>query len=171
MTNIACKRANKPTLWRHTDYRRGDDRRRDTTRLVVHRVLKIMLGSLVCVAAPQTIRTMLTISFSQGSDEISNETLWNALCHKYYNGVDSVRWMQRTWSSLSGKIDADRQEQVRMLLTMQEKEAVIWRNSCVLYFQTFSKRPIPSALEKPTETLDYYQELQFPFAPGIRPKW
>ena len=101
----------------------------------------------------------------------SKETLWNALCHHYYNGVDSVRWMQHTWNSLSEKIDTDRHEQVKMLLSMQEKEAVIWRNSCVLYFQTFSRRPIPSGLEKPTETLDYYQKLEFPFAPGIKPKW
>ena len=85
--------------------------------------------------------------------------------------MDSVRWMQRTWNSLSGKIDADRHEQVKMLLSIQEKEAIIWRNSCVLYFQIFSRLPIPSGLEKPAESLDYYQKLQFPFAPGIKPKW
>jgi len=79
--------------------------------------------------------------------------------------------MQRTWNSLSGKIDTEQHEQVKMLLTIQEKEAVIWRNSCVLYFQTFSKRPIPQGLEKPAESLEYYQKLEFPFAPGIKPKW
>jgi len=54
-----------------------------------------------------------------------------------------------------------------MLLTIQEKEAVWWRNACVLYFQTFSNRQIPSDLEKSAAALDYYESLQFPYAPGI----
>jgi alpha-glucuronidase len=101
----------------------------------------------------------------------SGETLWNALVRKYYEGVDSVRWLQRTWNSVEGRIDPDRFNQVKMLLTIQEKEAVLWRNSCVLYFQTFSKRPIPEGLEEPEHSLEYYMKLSFPYAPGIRPRW
>jgi alpha-glucuronidase len=101
----------------------------------------------------------------------SGKSLWDALCVKYYDGVDSVRWMQKTWNTLDGRIDADRFNQVKMLLTIQEKEAVIWRNSCLLYFQTFSKLPIPAELEKPEHDLEYYKSLSFPYAPGIRPRW
>lgn len=101
----------------------------------------------------------------------SGETLWNALCYKYSSGVDSVRWLQRTWTELEDKIDPERFDHVKMLLTIQEKEAVLWRNSCLLYFQTFSKRPIPEGLEKPEHTLEYYRNLSFPYAPGIRPRW
>lgn len=101
----------------------------------------------------------------------SGETLWNALVHKYYAGVDSVRWMQRMWNTLENRIDPYRFSQVKMLLNIQEKEAVLWRNSCVLYFQTFSRRPIPEGLEKPEHSLDYYMKLSFPYAPGIRPRW
>lgn len=101
----------------------------------------------------------------------SGETLWNAICYKYSAGVDSVRWLQRTWNELEDKIDPDRFSHVNMLLTIQEKEAVLWRNSCLLYFQTFSERPIPEGLEKPEHTLEYYRNLSFPYAPGIRPRW
>ncbi|HEY4656760.1 MAG TPA: alpha-glucuronidase family glycosyl hydrolase [Cyclobacteriaceae bacterium] len=101
----------------------------------------------------------------------SGKTLWNALCDTYYSGVDSVRWLQRTWNKLEGKIDPERFNHVKMLLTIQEKEAVLWRNSCVLYFQTFSHRPIPEGLEKPEHPLAYYEKLAFPYAPGIRPRW
>jgi alpha-glucuronidase len=97
--------------------------------------------------------------------------LWDALCYKYSDGVDSVRWMQKTWNSLEKKVDADRFNQVKMLLSIQEKEAVLWRNSCLLYFQTFSKLPIPAELEKPEHDLEYYENLSFPYAPGIRPRW
>jgi len=73
----------------------------------------------------------------------SGRTLWDELCRAYYQGADSVMWMQNSWNALEGKVDADRFAQVKSLLAIQYKEAVWWRNSCVLYFQTFSKKEIP----------------------------
>jgi len=97
----------------------------------------------------------------------SGNSLWGELCNKYYAGVDSVQWMQTRWAGTKGLIDDDRFEQVNMLLNIQYGEAVWWRNACVLYFQTFSKMPIPKGFEQPDHTLDYYEKLQFPYAPGI----
>ncbi|HXB93763.1 MAG TPA: hypothetical protein VNU70_01350, partial [Puia sp.] len=96
----------------------------------------------------------------------SGRTLWEELCHSYYRGVDSVRWMQQTWNTLKGAIDTQRWDQVRMRLVMQEKEAVWWRNACLLYFQTFSRLPLPAGAEQPDHTLDYYKQLQFYYPPG-----
>jgi alpha-glucuronidase len=101
----------------------------------------------------------------------SGRTLWEELCFRYYEGAQSVKEMQQSWEALKGKIDADRFIQVKSLLNIQYKEALWWRNSCVLYFQTFSKKEIPAGLERPEKTLAYYESLHFPFAPGIRPKW
>jgi len=101
----------------------------------------------------------------------SGRTLWEELCYKYYSGADSVKWMVDKWSSLSGKIDEERFEQVSAFLKIQQKEAIWWRNACLLYFQTYSKRPIPSEYEKPSGTLEYYKNLRFPYSPGIRPSW
>ncbi|MEI9942964.1 MAG: alpha-glucuronidase family glycosyl hydrolase [Chitinophagaceae bacterium] len=95
----------------------------------------------------------------------SGRTMWNELCYKYYTGVDSVKWLQRTWENLKGKVDDERFAHVKMLLAIEEKEADWWRNACVLYFQTFSKRPIPAEYKKPEKTLDYYMQPLFPFAP------
>jgi len=95
----------------------------------------------------------------------SGKTLWEELCQRYYGGVEGVRAMQREWDALHGKIDEENFRHVQGMLAIQEKEAVWWRNACVLYFQTFSQRPIPVGLEKPQETLQYYQMLSFPFAP------
>lgn len=97
----------------------------------------------------------------------SGNSLWGELCNKYYAGVDSVKWMQTAWAGTKGLIDDGRFEQVNMLLNIQYGEAVWWRNACVLYFQTFSKMPIPKGYEQPDHTLDYYEKLQFPYAPGI----
>ncbi|MCX7798105.1 MAG: alpha-glucuronidase [Melioribacter sp.] len=97
----------------------------------------------------------------------SGKTLWEEICYHYYKGVDGVRETIKIWDSLKNKIDSEQFEHVKMLLNIQLKEAIWWRNACVLYFQTFSKRPIPNELEKPDKSLDYYMNLSFPYAPGI----
>ena len=96
----------------------------------------------------------------------SGQTVWNELCQKYYSGADSVIWMKNEWLKQKNKIDDQRFNQVKMLLEIQIEEAKWWRNACLLYFQTFSKMPIPSNYEQPDKTLDYYKSLRFPFAPG-----
>ena len=95
----------------------------------------------------------------------SGKTLWEELCYHYYAGAAAVREMQNTWNTLQGKIDEESFLHVQAMLKIQAKEAVWWRNACVLYFQNFSRRPIPAELEKPQKSLQYYQELSFPFAP------
>ena len=96
----------------------------------------------------------------------SGRTLWDELCKKYYSGVNSVVWMKNEWLKQKNKIDGQRFSQVKMLLDIQIDEAKWWRNACLLYFQTFSKMPIPAGYEQPDKTLEYYESLRFPFAPG-----
>lgn len=96
----------------------------------------------------------------------SGKTLWEELCHRYYADADSVAWLQQQWNSVEGKIDGEQFLHVKSLLNIQHKEAIWWRNACLLYFQTFSKKPIPEDYEQPDQTLDYYESLRFPYAPG-----
>ena len=96
----------------------------------------------------------------------SGRNLWEELCYKYYSGVDSMRVIQRQWDKLAKYIDAERFDHVKQLLKIQVKEAIWWRNACVLYFQTFSKMAIPSQYEKPAQTLDYYKNIRIQYAPG-----
>lgn len=90
----------------------------------------------------------------------SGRTLWEELVHKYYKGVEAVRWMQSTWEELESHIDKELFEEVKARLAIQEKDAVRWRDSCVLYFQTFSGMEIPAAYEKPEHSLQYLMELE-----------
>jgi alpha-glucuronidase len=89
------------------------------------------------------------------------------MVHRYNEGVEQVRGMQRVWDSMEGRIDEERYQDVRQYLAIQEKEARWWRDSVLLYFQTFSRQPIPAEYEQPEHTLEHYRRLQFPFAPGI----
>lgn len=93
----------------------------------------------------------------------SGKILWDELVAYYYKGVEEVRGMRKLWDSMEGKIDAERFNHVKQLLKVQEDEAIWWRDGCVLYFQTFSKRPIPSQHEHPTHTLEYYKRIPFPY--------
>lgn len=96
----------------------------------------------------------------------SGKTLWEELCAKYYGGVEEVRSMQKNWELLKGKVDEERFSHVHMLLAVQEKEAVWWRNACLQYFSTFSKMPIPAGYEQPDQTLDHYKAIRVLNAPG-----
>lgn len=96
----------------------------------------------------------------------SGNTLWNELCAKYNQGVDDIKSSHQKWIALEKYVDKDRFEHVNMLLNIQVKDAIWWRNACLLYFQTFSKMPIPAKFEQPDKTLEYYKSLKFPYAPG-----
>ena len=52
------------------------------------------------------------------------------------------------------------------LLRIQQDEARWWRDSSLLYFQTFSRMPIPANVERPRRSLEDFQSLTFPSAPG-----
>ncbi len=93
-------------------------------------------------------------------------TLWDGLALKYQEGVNQVASMQSTWNKIKPYVDEQRFNEVEMLLNIQQKEAKWWRDACLLYFQQFSGKDLPSGVEKPTQTLEYFKSLKFPFAPG-----
>ncbi|MEW2920897.1 alpha-glucuronidase family glycosyl hydrolase [Muricauda sp. ANG21] len=101
----------------------------------------------------------------------NGRTLWDGLGLKYQEGVDQVRGMIKTWKTMEPYVDKNRHHQVSMLLNIQLKEAIWWKDACMLYFQTFSKMEFPKEMEAPKHTLEYYKSLKYPFAPGIRPTW
>lgn len=96
----------------------------------------------------------------------SGRTVWEELCYKYNSGVDTVRSFIKQWDAVKSTIDAERFNQVKQLLQIQLKDAIWWRNACLLYFQTFSKKPIPSIYEQPDRTLEDYQKIRILYAPG-----
>ncbi|WP_405381981.1 alpha-glucuronidase family glycosyl hydrolase [Maribacter sp. LLG6340-A2] len=101
----------------------------------------------------------------------NGKTLWNGIAEKYQEGVDQVNDMITTWEKAKPYVTNHEYEEVSMLLQIQLREAKWWRDACLLYFQSFSKRPLPNGVEKPSKTLKEYKSLKFPFAPGIRPRW
>nr|WP_311136767.1 hypothetical protein [Hymenobacter cellulosilyticus] len=89
----------------------------------------------------------------------TGRTLWNELCTRYYTGVDSVTWMQQQWAAVKPQIDPELHADVTGRLQTQHKEALWWRDACVLYFQSVAKQPIPAPFSPPTRTLDDIKRL------------
>jgi alpha-glucuronidase len=87
----------------------------------------------------------------------SGRTLWDEMALHYQRGVDWVRAARKSWDALSGAIDPERHAAVAQKLAIQERDAAWWRDACLLYFQTFSKRPLPPGVEKPGRTLREYE--------------
>lgn len=96
----------------------------------------------------------------------NGHNLWDGMALKYQEGVNQVKAMQETWNKTEKYVDSERFKEVKMLLNIQYQEAKWWRDACLLYFQQFSGKELPSGVEKPTQTLEYFQSLKFPFAPG-----
>jgi alpha-glucuronidase len=90
----------------------------------------------------------------------SGKTLWNELCHKYQEGVTTVRDMQDRWNKAMDKVDPQRAEAVKKKLDIQLKDAIWWKDACLLYFQTFSKMPLPNDIEEPTHRLDEMKRVE-----------
>ncbi len=101
----------------------------------------------------------------------NGQTLWNGLGLTYQEGIEQVRGLQTTWESMEPYVDTERFTAVKQSINIQLKEAIWWKNACMLYFRQFSKQEFPNGMEEPKETLEYYKSLKFPFAPGIRPLW
>jgi alpha-glucuronidase len=87
----------------------------------------------------------------------SGKTLWEELCLRYQRGVDWVRDARKQWASLEGTVDPERYAAVSAKLEIQERDAVHWRDACLLYFQALSKQPLPEGVEKPAKTLEEYK--------------
>lgn len=97
----------------------------------------------------------------------SGRILWDELCIEYDNGVKSAKLLQNEWGELKGTIDKERFELVEGLLVKQIRDAKIWKDASILYFKTFSRKPVPAEIEQPVNTLEYYKSYRYTDIPGI----
>ncbi len=96
----------------------------------------------------------------------SGRILWDELALRYQAGVDGVRGWRRDWAAIAGRVDYERHTHVEQLLRRQEKDAIVWRDACLLYFQAFAQRPLPAGVEPAAHTLDHYRNLKLRYVPG-----
>ncbi|BAP32319.1 alpha-glucuronidase [Chryseobacterium sp. StRB126] len=88
------------------------------------------------------------------------KTLWDELCYTYDSGVKKVRDYQKIWDRMEPYIDEQRFADVQSKLRIQSRDAVWWKDACLLYFQTFSKKPIPYDIERPVHELEDLKKIK-----------
>lgn len=89
----------------------------------------------------------------------SGRILWDELCYHYDRGVKQVREFQKLWDKVEPFVDAERFSDVQSRLRRQCRDAQIWKDGCMLYFQQFSRRPIPYDVERPVYDLKYLMSI------------
>ena len=90
----------------------------------------------------------------------NGRTLWDNMCYYYDSGVQEVREYQKTWDRLEKFVDKERFLDVQSKLKIQSQDAVWWKDACLLYFQTFSKEPIPYDIERPIHELEELKKIK-----------
>ncbi|MEM9965903.1 MAG: alpha-glucuronidase family glycosyl hydrolase [Asticcacaulis sp.] len=96
----------------------------------------------------------------------SGRPLWDELALTYTRGAAKVTDMRQTWDNLRPFVDARRHQAVAQNLKIQEDEAIWWRDASLAFFRSVSHRPLPAGVPEPAHSLEHYQSLRFPYAPG-----
>ncbi|MBN2703117.1 MAG: hypothetical protein JXR23_02805 [Pontiellaceae bacterium] len=84
----------------------------------------------------------------------NGRTLWDELCYSYDGGLQQVRGFLQTWDKVEQYVDDERFAHVQDRLREQCRNAQLWKDACLQYFQQFSKMPIPYDIERPLNNLE-----------------
>ncbi len=94
----------------------------------------------------------------------NGDTLWDALCHHYQHGVAQVRTFQRDWEQLHGTLAAEQYEEGARMLTTELRDAIWWKDACLLFFQQYARRPLPDDVDRPIYDLETLERVQLPIS-------
>lgn len=90
----------------------------------------------------------------------SGRTLWDELCYTYQEGIGEAASFIKVWESVEKYVDSQRYENIHRKIVRQAKDAIWWRDACMLYFQTFSGMPIPEDCTAPQHTLEELRRVR-----------
>ncbi len=92
--------------------------------------------------------------------------LWEEMVRRYDDGVNWTHDAAATWNGLARYVDAERHRDVAEYLAIQGREAKWWRDASLAYWMSLNGLPLPPGAAAPEHSLEYYQALTFPEAPG-----
>lgn len=90
----------------------------------------------------------------------NGKTLWDNMCYAYDSGVQEVREYQKIWDKLEKYVDEERFRHVQSKLKIQSRDAIWWKDACLLYFQTYSQKTIPFDIERPIHELEDLKKIR-----------
>lgn len=69
----------------------------------------------------------------------SGHTLLDELCRRYSRGAAAAVKQREIWSTLHGRIDEQRFDEIDARMQTQERDAAKWRDTCTTYFRTAAR--------------------------------
>jgi len=93
----------------------------------------------------------------------NGRTLWEELCYRYDDGVRRVHQFQTAWDKVQPFVDEQRFTEVQRKLRIHARDAQIWKDGCLLYFQQFNRSVIPFDIERPVNNLDEVMRINKAF--------
>lgn len=84
----------------------------------------------------------------------SGATLWDELCRHYERGCVAVSDMQKSWMKAKPYIAPELYRDVEERLATQARDAIWWKDGCLLYFGEISGMPLPDDVTAPVHTLE-----------------
>lgn len=84
----------------------------------------------------------------------SGATLWDELCRHYERGCVAVSNMQKSWMKAKPYIAPELYRDVEERLATQARDAIWWKDGCLLYFGEISGMPLPDDVTAPVHTLE-----------------
>ena len=95
-----------------------------------------------------------------GDSLAAGATLWQALGRHYQRGVDEVEAMQQHWEAVRPYVRPAVHADIARRLETQRRDALWWRDACLLYFQQFAGQPWPEGVPAPAYTLDSLMRIR-----------
>ena len=88
------------------------------------------------------------------TDDGAQQNLWERLCMHYDRGVAEAQDFVEIWQAMRPYVDNLRWERQAARFERQARDAVWWRDACLLYFQSFHGMPLPESAPASQHTLD-----------------
>lgn len=89
----------------------------------------------------------------------NGSTLWDEICRHYDKGLKQVRSFQLTWDQVQPYIGKQQFEEVQSKLRRQYRDAQVYKDACLLYFQQFGRMPFPDDVERPVYDLEVLEKI------------
>lgn len=86
-------------------------------------------------------------------------SLWEELCLRYDAGLQEARRFRLVWDSVESWVDSELFIQVQAKLRRQARDAQVWKDACLLYFQSINQLPFPEEMERPVHDLEALKKI------------
>ena len=92
----------------------------------------------------------------------TGDTFWEHLCGQFESGAKTAATYPGIWESVKMYVDPERYDLVLGRLKLQAREAVWWKDACILFYQSVNNLPLPKGITPPIYDLNKLKRIQFP---------